>query len=226
MQVYDSGTLIYTAAGSSLGASLNLSLGGHELIVQGSDAHGNWFKTAVNIVVQQTGSVTMTSPLNAAIVSSPVTVTGEAESAKGITAMRVYEDNKLVYGTAAGQVDTSLAMTPGSHFLVLQAFDAAGNVFKTPALITVASSSPKVVMASPIQGATVSSPVSVIANAVSSTPIAAMQIYEDNKLVYQAAGSALNTTLTMSAGAHALAVKAWDATGESYLSLAKITVSN
>ena len=226
MQVYDSGTPIYTAAGASLGASLNLSLGGHELIIQGSDTHGNWFKTPVNIVVQQSGSVTMTSPLNAAIVSSPVTVTGEAVSAKGITAMQLYEDNKLVFASATGQVNATLAMTPGSHFLVLQAFDAAGNVFKTPAQITVASSSPEVVVASPIQGATVSSPVRVSANTVSSTTITAMQIYEDNKLTYQGAGSALNTTLTMSAGAHAIVVKAWDAAGKSYLSLCNITVSN
>jgi hypothetical protein len=226
MEVYDSGTLIYTAAGSSLGASLNLSIGGHELIVQGSDSHGNWFKTPVNIVVQQTGSVTMTSPLNAAIVSSPVSVTGEAASSKGIIAMQVYEDNKLVYGTSAGQVDTALAMSPGSHFLVLQAFDGAGNVFKAPVQIMVASSAPEVIMTSPAQGAKVSSPVSVAANTVSTTPITAMQIYEDNKLVYQVPGAALNTPLTMSAGPHALAVKAWDATGKSYLAICNITVSN
>jgi hypothetical protein len=53
-----------------------------------------------------------------------------------------------------------------------------------------------------------------------------MQIYEDNKLVYQVPGAALNTPLTMSAGPHALAVKAWDATGKSYLAICNITVSN
>jgi len=226
IQVYDSDTLIYTAAGPSLGASLNLSLGGHELIVQGSDTHGNWFKTPLNIVVQQAGSVAMTSPLNAAIVSSPVSVTGEAASSKGIVAMQVYEDNKLVYTTSAGQVDTALAMSLGSHIVVLQAFDGAGNVFKAPAQITVASSAQEVIVTSPTQGAKVSSPVTVAASTVSNTPITAMQIYEDNKLVYQVQGSALNTPLTMSAGTHALAVKAWDAMGKSYLSICNITVSN
>lgn len=226
MQVYDSGTLVSSVSGSALNASLNLSIGGHELTVQGSDVHGNWFKTPVNVVVQQTGAATMTAPLNGGYVSSPVTVTGEADSAKGITAMQVYVDNKLVYNTSGSQVNTSLAMSSGTHNVVLQGFDAAGNVFKSAAEITVASSAPEVNIASPAQGATVTSPVNVVASTVSSKPVVAMQIYEDNKLVYQIANSEVNTSLTISAGTHVLAVKAWDASDENYVTLRTITVTN
>jgi hypothetical protein len=224
--VYDSGALISSASGSSLNASVSLTAGGHELTVQGSDSHGNWFKTPVNVLVQQTGSVTMTSPLNGGYVASPVPVTGEAASSRGITAMQIYEDNKLAYAIAGSQVNTSLAMASGSHSLVLQAFDGAGNVFKSSAEITVASSTPEVVIASPAQGAAVSTPVNVVASTVSSKPITTIQIYEDNKLVYQVAGSALNTTLTMSPGAHTLAVKAWDASDGNYVTVRNITVVN
>jgi hypothetical protein len=227
MEVYDGNTLVYSTSGSTINASVTLTLGGHELTIQGSDAHGNWFKNLVNVVVQQTGSVTMTSPVNNGYVTSPVQVMGEADSPKGITAMQVYEDNKLVYNVAAGAVNTSLPMALGEHSLVLQAFDAAGTVFKSSAEITVASASatPGVTIVSPAQGAAVASPVSVIASAVSSTPIAVMQIYEDNNLVYQVAGATLNTSLAMTPGSHLLAVKAWDTSDGNVVTLRSITVT-
>jgi len=230
MEVYTvAGTLLYKTSGSGVSTSLSLPLGGQELIIQGSDAHGNWFKTPVNFVVQQNGSATLTSPLNGGFVASPVTITGEADPAKGITSMQVYEDNNLVYNTSGSQVNTSIAMTAGTHNILLQGKDAAGNVFKSNAEITVSStvSAPEVTAASPTQGAAVSSPVSVIASAaVPGKTIAAMQIYEDNKLVYQVAGSELNTSLSMSAGSHALAIKAWDTSDGNYITLRTITVTN
>jgi post-segregation antitoxin (ccd killing protein) len=226
MEVYDTSTLVYSTSNSSINASVNLAPGGHELTIQGSDAHGNWFKNVVNVVVQQSGSVTMTSPQNNQDVFSPVTVAGQATSAQSITAMQVYEDNKLVYNTTASAVNTSLSMTPGNHVVVLQAFDAAGNVFKNSATITVAEpvSASTVAVVSPSTNATVTSPVSIVASAVAPTKITAMQVYEDNNLVYQTAGASLNTSLAMSAGTHKLAIKAWDATGENSLALRTITV--
>jgi len=226
MEVYDGNTLAYSTSGSSIGASVNLSLGGHELTIQGSDAHGNWFKNMVNVVVQQAGSVTMTSPQNNQDVFSPVVVTGEASSAQPIVAMQIYEDNQLVYSTSGSSVNTSVTMTPGAHFVVLQAFDSVGNVFKNSANISVAAPVPTsaVTVVSPAQGATVASPVSVVASAVAPTPVTAMQIYQDNNLVYQVAGASLNTSLTMPAGSHSLAIKAWDSAGQSALVLRAITV--
>jgi hypothetical protein len=201
--------------------------------MQAFDTLGNVFKTSAAITVTApvtpptSGSVTMTSPLNNQSVVSPVTFTGQAASAPGITAMQVYEDNKLVYNTAASSVNTSIAMTAGAHNVVMQAFDAAGNVFKTSAAITVtapSASTETVTVASPAQNASVASPVSIVATAAAPTAITAMQIYEDNKLVYQTASASLSTSLAMSTGAHTLAIKAWDAAGASSLVSRTITV--
>ena len=117
-------------------------------------------------------------------------------------------------------------MTAGSHYVVMQAFDAAGNVYKSSANITVTAPVPieTVTVVSPAQSASVKSPVSVVASAVAPTTVTAMQIYEDNKLVYQTASASLNTSLAMTAGSHTLAIKAWDAAGASSLVSRTITV--
>lgn len=226
MEVYDSDTLAYTTSGSSINASVALTAGGHELTIQGSDAHGNWFKNIVNIVVQQTGSVTMTSPQNNQDVFSPISFTGSATSAPGITAIDIYEDGKLVYTTSKSSVNTTLTMTPGVHVVVMQAFDASGNIFKNSATITVNEpvSASAISVDAPAQNASVASPVSIVASATAPSKITAMQVYEDNNLVYQTASASLNTSIAMTTGTHNLAIKAWDATGENSLVLRTITV--
>jgi hypothetical protein len=230
MEVYDTGTLVYSTSGSSINTSIPLALGGHELFIQGSDTHGNWFKNVVNVVVQKSGSVTMTSPLNNQTVVSPVTFTGQAASAPGIAAIQIYEDGKLVYTTTASSVNTSIAMTAGAHSVVMQAFDTLGNVFKTSAAITVTApvtppTSGSVTMTSPLNNQSVVSPVTFTGQAASAPGITAMQVYEDNKLVYNTAASSVNTSIAMTAGAHNVVMQAFDAAGNVFKTSAAITVT-
>ena len=68
-----------------------------------------------------------------------------------------------------------------------------------------------VTVSSPANGATVTSPVHVVASAASSTSasITTTRIYLDNVRVYQVHTNRINTYLTMNVGAHNLTVQAW-----------------
>jgi hypothetical protein len=56
--------------------------------------------------------------------------------------MRIYVDNISVYLVSASKLDTLITMSAGSHFVVIQAWDSTGAVFKSPLTLTVSGSSP------------------------------------------------------------------------------------
>ena len=86
--------------------------------------------------------VTVTSPGAGATVTSPFHVTASATSSHPITGMRIYLDSVSVYAVSAAQINTYVTASTGSHYLVVQAWDSTGAVFKTPETITVSTSSP------------------------------------------------------------------------------------
>src|SRR4051794_40754538 len=74
--------------------------------------------------------------------------------------------------------------------------------------------SPSVTICQPASGATVSSPVQVVAGTTdNSHPVTAMKIYIDNAIVYSTNSSQLNTSLNLAAGQHNLTINAWDSSG-------------
>jgi len=81
--------------------------------------------------------VTVSSPSNGATVTSPVRIVASATSANPITAVRVYVDNVSVLLTV-NPIDAYIWMRPGAHFVVVQAWDSTGAVFKSPLNLTVA----------------------------------------------------------------------------------------
>jgi hypothetical protein len=150
--------------------------------------------------------------------------------------MQIYVDNNLTYTVNAATLNTSLAMTAGSHYVVVQAWDSTGAYYKTPVTITVGSSTPTgtctasvagVNVCAPVAGATSGSPVQFVAAAKSSStaPITAMRIYVDNVSDYLTNSSSLNTSLSLTAGSHYVVVQAWDSTGAYYKTPLTITVN-
>lgn len=83
--------------------------------------------------------VTISSPVAGATVGSPVRVVAAASSSRAITHMKVYLDYKAVYAVDAAKIDTSVAMSLGSHLLVVQAWDSGGTVMKQSITIKVGS---------------------------------------------------------------------------------------
>jgi hypothetical protein len=131
-----------------INTSLALASGTHAVTVVAWDKSGKSYNKSVSISVGTTatttaGGVTITSPGNGATVSSPVqfVASAQASSGKTITAMQIYVDNVLAYKVNAASLNTSLSLASGAHYIVIQAWDSAGTVYKTPRNITVGNSS-------------------------------------------------------------------------------------
>src|SRR3954470_5991205 len=71
----------------------------------------------------------------------------------------------------------------------------------------------RVSIATPFPNAVVASPVRIQASTSNDSPVIAMQVYIDNALKYQVAGSAVNASLPMSTGKHFVVVQSWDSAG-------------
>jgi len=177
--------------------------------------------------------VTVCSPVSGSTVTSPVRFTAAAKSSLPITAMRIYIDNVSAYLTNAASLDVSLAVSAGTHNVVVQAWNSGGSVFKTPLTITVGTTSGTTCTASttgvtvctPAGGSSDASPVHVTAAAKSSLgPITAMRIYVDNVSMYLTNAASLDTSVSMASGSHNVVVQAWDSTGAVYKNARTITV--
>src|SRR5512146_1512632 len=92
---------------------------------------------------------------------------------------------------------------------------------------TLNTASPSVTICSPSNGATVGSPVNIVARTTdNSSAVKYLQIYIDGTQQYQVSSNQLNTSLSMSAGTHRLTVQAVDAAGTIFKSTINITVSS
>ena len=182
-------------------------------------------------------SVTICSPTNGATVSSPVNiVAGTTDKTSTVKYLQIYIDGSKKYQVSAGQLNTSLAMSTGSHRLTVQAIDAAGTIFKTTIYITVSTSTggpctlsttnPSVTICAPANNATVTSPVNVVAGTTDSNKVTTMKIYLDGVAVYSVSSNQLNTTISISStGSHRIAVQAWDSAGQVFKSVIYVNVT-
>ncbi len=86
-------------------------------------------------------AVTVTAPLNAAQVTSPVQFSASAASpncASGVASMRIYSAPGVsAYTTSGSSLNTSISLSPGTYNTVVQSWDNCGNVGKTFVTITV-----------------------------------------------------------------------------------------
>lgn len=99
-------------------------------------------------------------------------------------------------------------------------------------LLLAASAAPafaNVIVTSPENGETVSSPAKFVATANSTTcskGVASMGVYVDNQLVYVVNGTSLNTSLTLNGGKHNAVVQEWDYCGGATTTSVPISVAS
>ena len=83
---------------------------------------------------------------------------------------------------------------------------------------TLNQTNPSVTVCTPAPNALVQSLVHVVAGSTDSNQVTAMQVYVDNKLIYQANTSTLDTFVALAVGYHLITVQGWDTTGATFKS--------
>ncbi len=170
--------------------------------------------------------VTVTSPADGASVTSPVHFLATASSPNAaITAMAVYADFTRVALVTGPTLDKSVALGGGKHNITVQAWDATGAVFKKSMTVNVGTVQAGVMVTSPQNGASVTSPVRFVASASSpNAPITAIAVYADNTRVALVNAATLDQSIAIGGGTHNIVVQAWDATGAVFKTPLNITV--
>ena len=180
-------------------------------------------------------TVTICSPANNATVTSPVSFVAQATDSAAVADMQIYIDRVKQYQVGGSAVNTALPLAVGTHRITVLAQDSAGT-FQSTINATVSSSTGTgggcagtvnrtVTICSPANSASVTSPVSIVAQANDSAAVTDTQIYIDGVRQYQIPGSSVNTSLSLTAGAHRVVVLAVDGTG-TFQSTVNVTVSS
>jgi phospholipase C len=177
-------------------------------------------------------NVAVSSPANGATVSSSVNYVATATTttcSTGVAAMGIYVNNSLAYSVNASSLNTNITLNPGTYYTVVQEWDNCGGATSTPITITVPGGSTQngVVVTSPANNSTVTSPVNYVATAGTTTcpsGVAAMGIYVNHSLAYSVYASSLNTNITLNPGTYYTVVQEWDNCGGSTSTPVTVTV--
>jgi len=178
-------------------------------------------------------SVTICSPAANSTVSSPVHIVAGSTNTAGVTNMKIYIDGVSKYSIASNKIDTSLALPNGTHRLTVQSSDKLGRFVNetryftvgTTTSCTVKTTDPSITICSPAAGATVKSPVHLVAKTTNSSGIVALAVYVDNVLALKTTSNQIDTNLTMAVGTRFIVVQSWDNAGRIIKEPRTITVS-
>ena len=149
LRIYVDSVSKFTSQSNKLDTSLALANGQHRVVVVGWDSSGLSYTASESINVAatapapSTAGIAVASPTNGATIASPVqfAATATAPTGRSINAFRIYIDNQAAYQVNAASVNTGLSLTSGIHYVVFQAWDTAGAVYKQPLSINVSATS-------------------------------------------------------------------------------------
>ena len=165
-------------------------------------------------------TITAVSPTAGSTVTGPVRFI--ATSASQATAIRIYVDNASVYTTSSSSLDTTLILTPGAHYVVLQAWNAQGTVAKVPLNITVVNKAPDVKLAVPATASLGNILKATVSSSDADGSIATTTIDFGDGTVVNATSA---THSYPAAGTYTVKAKATDNLGASSTATAKVTIS-
>jgi len=149
--------------------------------------------------------------------AAPLTVSASSANSSdpdgSVNSVKIdFGDGKVVSG-GAGFGASHTYQARGSYTVTLTVFDNAGVFSTTQQTVTVAAG-PGVMITSPTSGASVQSPVHVVATGLIPGGVGYMEVFLDNAATnaYITTGSAIDTNLQIAAGTHTLRVAAHDKT--------------
>jgi hypothetical protein len=214
MEIDVDGTAVFTTTASSVDQSITMTNGSHLVTVKATDSQGDTCSqtSSINVGVQGV-TVSVTSPAAGATVTSPATVTASASSTHPITGWHIYVDNVDSFSAGAvNSISASIPLAAGTHTIVTRAWDSTG-AFGDDTREVTATAGVTVTITAPTS-TSVSSPVTIAANATSPNTITGWHIYVDDADVFTGGQvSSISASLAMTTGSHTVIVRAWDSSG-------------
>jgi hypothetical protein len=179
--------------------------------------------------------VSIVAPATGATVQGTVSVSGTASDSAGVAKVEVSVDG-AAYQAASGTASWSFplntgAYPAGSHAIAARATDTAGNATATSVSVMFVDTTPPVAAVSaPSAGATVSGTVAMAGSAADNTGVAKVEVRVDGGAYEFAQGTtswaySLDTT-RFSDGAHTLAARATDMSGNVASTSRTVNVQN
>jgi subtilisin family serine protease len=211
--------------------------GNHVLTAIARDRSGNETTNVVNVTVANDTSaptVSLTSPAAGATVSGSVPLAATASDDLGVSSLTFLVDGGTagIDVTPAGRVWRTTAAANGPHVVSVVARDAAGHETTTSASVTVLNDlqAPAVALTTPVEGATVSGVVSVLASSSDDVGVTGVQFKVDGVLVgtedTAAPYEALWDTAAATAGSHTVTAVARDGAGHETATSVTVVVAN
>jgi hypothetical protein len=163
--------------------------------------------------------VIVSSPANSSTMAAPVPIQASANPSPGhsIVGWWIYVDSVGVYKAGAvSSIQPNVGMHTGTHRVVVRAWDSSGNFGDQTLTLNVNAIKPSVKISTPLNNASVGSPVNLRASATPSSgqTIVGWWVYVDRIGSYNVgATNSINANLKMSSGTHKVVVRAWDSSG-------------
>jgi hypothetical protein len=141
MRIYVDNVSVFLTSSNNLNTSVPIATGSHSVVVQAWDSTGAVFQAPETIVVtaSSSGAVAVSSPANNATVSSPFQVVASAAAPRPIVAMIAYLDSQIAVDVNGASMNASVSAAPGTHSLVVHAWDNTGAVYAQSLTVTVSS---------------------------------------------------------------------------------------
>jgi PKD repeat protein len=225
MQIYLDSTLVYQVSASNIDTTLSVAPGTHAMTVKLWQA-GQATSSAVNFtsVDQPPVAVLNVTPVFG---TAPLTVTastsGSSDPDGSIASSTIdFGDGTTATGSSASHTYANA----GTYTVKATVTDNYGASSSTTATVTVSAitTTRTIVMTSPTPNSTVSGSLHVTGSASGPAGVSIMQIYIDGNLKYQVTASSVDSWLNLSIGKHRVTLKAWDSTGASWMTAARVTI--
>jgi hypothetical protein len=139
MGIYVNNQLRYETGGTRLNASLTLSPGTYNTVVEEWDYCGGATYTSENITVNNQTGVFVSSPAANSTVNTTVNYIGTATTncPQGVAAMGVYVNNQLKYVSSGATLNTQMSLPSGNQQTVVEEWDYCGGASYTPVNLNV-----------------------------------------------------------------------------------------
>lgn len=210
--------------------------GPYTLVARVTDSVGNAATTAaVTVTVLPDAAaptVSVTSPAAGAFVraAAAAEVAVDAADDRGVARVELWVDGALAGSDAAAPWAVSWTPVAGPHTLEARAYDAAGNEGRSaPVAVTADGLAPAVSLDAPLDGATVSTVVTLGATASDDGAVDRVEFSVDGRLVATSSGAPYAATWdsrTVGNGTRVVAATAYDRAGNSAAASRSVVVRN